>query len=131
MAEAFRLLRPGGRYGIHELAIVPDDMPQKRKIEINSALSAVIHVGARPLSTQEWKALIEKTGFRLLQTGYAPMHLLRPKRMIEDEGIAGALRLAKNILLDGSARRRVFAMRRVFEHYRENLSAVFLVAQRP
>ena len=26
-AEAFRLLRSGGRYGIHELAIVPDGMP--------------------------------------------------------------------------------------------------------
>jgi len=26
-AEAFRLLRPGGHYGIHELAVVPDDLP--------------------------------------------------------------------------------------------------------
>jgi len=29
-AEAFRLLRSGGHYGIHELAVVPDDLPPDR-----------------------------------------------------------------------------------------------------
>lgn len=129
--EAFRLLRPGGRYGIHELAVVPDEMPREREEEINHALSATIHVGARPLPTQEWKTLMENVGFRIVRAGHAPMHLLRPKRLIEDEGIVGTLRLAKNVLIDAPARRRVIAMRRVFERYRENLSAVFLVAQRP
>jgi hypothetical protein len=40
------------------------------------------------------------------------------------------MRLAKNLLLDGAARQRVLAMRRVFEHYRNNLSAIFLIAQK-
>ena len=130
-AEAFRLLRPGGRYGIHELCIIPDDMPTVRLEEINQALSSVIHVGARPLPTLGWKELMEKIGFRVLRTGHAPMHLLRAERLIEDEGVLGVLRLAKNILLDATARRRVLAMRRVFEYYRQNLSAVFLVALKP
>ena len=30
IAEAARLLRPGGRYGIHELCLVPDELPRKR-----------------------------------------------------------------------------------------------------
>jgi hypothetical protein len=58
------------------------------------------------------------------------MHLLRPRRLIQDEGVRGALRLAKNLLLDGKARRRVLAMRHVFERYRENLSAIFIVAEK-
>lgn len=47
VAEAFRLLRSGSRYGIHELAIVPAAISQERMDEINHALSSVIHVGAR------------------------------------------------------------------------------------
>ncbi|MDE2377922.1 MAG: methyltransferase domain-containing protein [Bradyrhizobium sp.] len=129
-AEAFRLLRPGGRYGIHELAIVPDDMPSDRQREIDRALSSVIHVGARPLRSQEWKALLESVGFRVVALGHAPMHLLRPLRLIEDEGLFGALRLVRNLAKDGAARRRVMAMRWVFERHRSNLSAIYMVGQK-
>ena len=129
-AEAFRILRPGGRYGIHELCVVPGDMPVQQKLEIDQVLSSVIHVGARPLPTREWSALLETAGFRVVQVCYAPMHLLRPQRLIQDEGVLGALRFGKNILVDGNARRRVLAMRRVFERYHENLSAIFVVAKK-
>lgn len=130
VAEAFRILRPGGRYGLHELCVVPDNMPAQQQRTIDQALSSAIHVGARPLPTHEWKALLETAGFSIIRIGYAPMHLLRPWRLIRDEGIVGALRLAKNLLIDGDARRRVLAMRRVFESYRENLSAIFIVAEK-
>ncbi len=131
VAEAFRLLRSGGRYGIHELCLVPDDMPGTQKVRISRDLSSTIHVGARPLATDEWQALLENAGFRVVRRGHAPMHLLRPKRLIEDEGVLGALRIVKNVLLDGEARRRVVAMRRVFERYHDNLSAIYLVGQKP
>jgi hypothetical protein len=129
-AEAFRLLRPGGRYGIHELCVVPNDMPADHRQEIDRALSSVIHVGARPLPEYEWKHLLEEVGFRVVGIRYAPMHLLRPRRLVQDEGVLGTLRLAKNLLLDGAARRRVLAMRRVFEQYRHNLGAIFLIGQK-
>jgi hypothetical protein len=129
-AEAFRLLRPGGRYGIHELAVVPEDMSADRQHEIDRALSSVIHIGARPLPAREWKALLENVGFRVIAIGYAPMHLLRPLRLIQDEGILGTLKLAKNLMIDNAARRRVLAMRWVFERYRRNLSAIYVIAQK-
>lgn len=128
--EAFRLLRSGGRYGIHELAVVPDDMPAGHQREIDRALSSAIHVGARPLPGREWKLLLEDVGFRVVAVGYAPMHLLRPLRLIQDEGILGTLRLARNLMVDNAARRRVLTMRRVFERYRRNLSAIYIVAQK-
>jgi SAM-dependent methyltransferase len=129
-AEAFRLLRSGGRYGIHELAIVPDDMSAERQREIGLALSSAIHVGARPLAAFEWKTLLKGAGFDVVSVGYAPMHLLRPLRLVRDEGVLGALRLARNVMFDNAARERVLAMRSVFERYRRNLSAIYLVGQK-
>jgi hypothetical protein len=130
-AEAFRLLRSRGRYGIHELAVIPDDMPLGQRQEIDRALSGAIHVGARPLSGEGWKALLEGVGFYVEAIEFAPMHLLRPRRLVQDEGLFGALRLAKNLLLDRAARRRVLAMRRVFERHRANLAAIRVIARKP
>lgn len=130
VAEAYRILRSGGRYGIHELCVVPDDIPEERRQELDRALSSSIHVGARPLPAADWKALLEGAGFRVAVVRHAPMDLLRPGRLIEDEGLAGALVFLKNILLDGSARHRVLEMRGVFERYRAHLGAIALVAEK-
>lgn len=105
-------------------------MPDDRRREIDHALSSVIHVGARPLPAREWKLLLEDVGFRVVAMDTAPMHLLRPLRLIQDEGILGAARLARNLVLDGAARRRVLAMRRVFERYHSSLSAISIVARK-
>ena len=43
--EARRLLKRGGRYAIHEMCLVGDDLDEDRKKEINQALSRTIHVG--------------------------------------------------------------------------------------
>ena len=63
--EAARLLQSGGRYGIHELSLEPDDMAEEKKSEINKTLSDAIHVGARPLTPTEWKTLLDENGFQV------------------------------------------------------------------
>ncbi len=52
VAEAARLLRPGGRYGIHELCLVPDDVDESVRAAIQHELSDEIHVGVRPLTAR-------------------------------------------------------------------------------
>lgn len=130
VAEAFRLLQPGGRYGIHELAVVPDNITADQRLRIEQALSSVIHVGAHPLPAGEWRSLLEAVGFSVVEIGYAPMHLLRPLRLLQDEELLGVLRIVKNLAVDPTARRRVLAMRWLFERYRRNLSAIYIVARK-
>jgi SAM-dependent methyltransferase len=130
VAEAFRVLRPGGRYAIHELAIVPDDVPGEIKKDIEDTLSAAIHVGARPLTRTEWCACLEQAGFAVATVGRAPMGLLHPARVVADEGLRRALRFFRNVLADADARRRVFTMRRTFHKYRAHLGAISIVARR-
>ena len=126
--EAHRLLRPGGRYGIHELCVFPDTIPAARHERVAHELSSAIHVGARPLRPKEWAALLESAGFRLIVVSTAPMNLLRPGRMVQDEGLLGALNVARNLLSDPAARKRVLEMRAAFERNHENLKAIQLVA---
>jgi ubiquinone/menaquinone biosynthesis C-methylase UbiE len=128
--EACRLLKPGGRYGIHELCLIPDDLPESIKQEIQNDLSTVIHHGTRPLTIAEWQGLLESEGFLVQSHTQVPMHMLEPWRLIQDEGVFGSLRFAFNLLCNQEGRRRVLAMRRVFSKYRDHLAAVMMVAQK-
>ncbi len=82
--EAYRLLKPGGRYAIHELCIVPDDLDENTKCEIQNELAKVIHHGTRPLTRAEWHNLLESEGFSVQVETDAPMHLLEPWRLVQD-----------------------------------------------
>lgn len=127
VAEAARILQPGGRYGIHELCLIPDDIAGSQKEALHRALSNAIHVGARPLTIAEWKALLAEAGFRIAVEKTAPMHLLEPKRLFQDEGVLGGLRFSWNVLRNKAARKRVSAMRTIFRQYQPHLAAVTLV----
>lgn len=131
VAEAVRVLRPGGRYAIHELALTPEDLPNEVKTDIRRALARSIKVNARPLTPQEWRQLLSERGLVVDQVDTAPMALLEPGRLVADEGLLGALRFAKNLITHGDARGRVLAMRRTFRTHRKHLIAVALVAHKP
>jgi SAM-dependent methyltransferase len=128
--ESHRLLKPGGRYAIHELCLIPADLDERTKQEIQKELASVIHHGTRPLTIAEWQGLLESEGFLIREYAQAPMHLLEPRRVIQDEGVFGALRFAFNLLRNREARRRVLAMRRVFSKYRDRLAAIMIVGQK-
>lgn len=126
--EAHRILRTGGRYGIHEIAL-NDDISESEKAAIQRELSDTIHVGARPLTMSEWTQVLEQGGFEVISRATAPMHLLEPARMIADEGVLGTMRIAANILRNPAARQRVVGMRSVFRKYAPQMCAVTLVAR--
>ncbi|PWB80677.1 MAG: SAM-dependent methyltransferase [Candidatus Methylomirabilota bacterium] len=128
--EAARLLVAGGRCGIHELALVPDDIDDATRDAISRALSQSIHVGVRPMTVSEWKALLQREGLVITAQATAPMRLLEPSEMIRNEGVAGMARIAWNVLQNPAARRRIHAMRGVFRQYDHNLSALMLVAEK-
>ncbi|HVU27188.1 MAG TPA: methyltransferase domain-containing protein [Verrucomicrobiae bacterium] len=128
VAEAFRLLKPGGRYGIHELCLTPDNLPVFVQENISREMSRNIHVGARPLTLREWRELLEGAGFKIVSEATAPMHLLEPRRLIRDEGLGRAIRFVFNVLRSPEARKRVFSMRRMFRKHRNHLAAIAIVA---
>lgn len=130
IAEAARILEQGGRYGIHELCISPDNIAQEKKRAIQKEISETIQHPAKPLTPSEWKKIMIDNGFEIESEAVAPMHLLEPKRMIDDEGVWGFLKIAKNLLTKPEERNRVLGMRKVFRKHKDNLTAITLVAKK-
>lgn len=131
IGEAARLLKSGGRYGIHELCLLPDEIDASVRDAILQELSGDIHVGVRPLTAREWRTLLSEAGLTVVAEHRAPMHLLEPARLVQDEGLLRAMRFAWNVALHSAARRRVLSMRKVFRKYRQYLAAVIMVATKP
>lgn len=127
--EVRRILVPGGRYAIHELALTPDDLDAATKDEIRIAMSKAIRVNARPLTVAEWRNLLEEHGFEVEHVRIAEMGLLKPSQMIEDEGISGVARIAGNMIKHPAARKRVLGMRSVFVENDDALASIGIVAR--
>ena len=130
VAEAVRVLAPGGRYAIHELALRGDRSAEELDA-VRRTISRTIKVGARPLPLGDWRKLLTEAGLEVEWTGTAPMHLLEPRRLIEDEGLLGAARFWRAVRRTPGARDRVQAMRQSFRLQGELLTAVGVVARKP
>lgn len=131
IGEAFRLLRAGGTYSIHELGLQPDNLDESVKDEVRKALARSIKVNARPLTEQEWRELLEAEGFEVLWRGKEPMALLDMKRNIADEGIGGVLRILRNVLGNKDVRARVLNMKHTFDKYSNELTGIAFVVRKP
>ncbi len=126
--EAHRILDKGGRYGIHEIALHPDDLNDGLKDEIQGKLSEEIHVNARPLTAKEWAELLAANGFRIEKILTNPMHLLKLYRVVRDEGVIGALRIAFNVATTPHAYKRIAGMKSIFTKYENNMGAISIIA---
>lgn len=130
IANAARLLKPGGLYGIHEICLGPDALDEQTKDRIGSDLAHGIRANVRPLTRQEWLQMLEKYGFEVVTVEQAPMHLLERKRMIQDEGLPRTLLILFRILFNSKARRRVLHMRATFRRHEKHMSAIVIVARK-
>ena len=128
--EAHRILKKGGLYAIHELGLLPDNLPQDQKDQIQKELSLCIKVNARPLTQTEWKKLLQNEGFLIKKISTNSMRLLEPRRIIADEGFFNSLNIFFNILKSTKARKRILAMRQIFKQYKNQINAVAIVAEK-
>lgn len=128
--EAYRILKRGGFYAIHELGLTPDDISDSDKKAIQQRLARLSKVNARPLTESEWVTLVEKSGFQVKQVLCSPMKLLEVTRIIQDEGLLHTLRIGFNIAGNARVRKRVNEMRKVFRSYKKQLQAIAIIAEK-
>ena len=131
VAEAARVLRPGGRYAIHELGVAPDDIDEEHYAQRRRGLARAIHANARPMTAAAWRGLLEDAGLVVDWVDTAPMALLKMSRNLRDEGPGGAARIMWNVMRDKALRARVMEMRRTFTRYEKDMVGIALVAHKP
>jgi hypothetical protein len=130
VSEAARLLRPGGRYGVHELLLTPDGLSEAAKSEIQTALTKVLRVGARPLTRTEWQRLLAGGGFQVRAVETCPLLLLDPRTFIADEGVGGSAMFLGRAARNPEVLPRLATMLRTFHRYRDHIGAITLIADR-
>ncbi len=128
--EANRILAQGGRYGIHEIALQPDEIDADTRHAIRQDLSRVIHHGVNPLTLPEWEQLFNDEGFHMRKVETAPMALLEIKRIIQDEGFFRFLKIITRLLFNPTARARVMEMRSIFKKHSKHMQAFVMVFEK-
>ena len=126
--EARRLLGKTGRFGIHELCLVPEGVDETKRRNVWNTL-ALAHRGTEPLTIGEWRGLLEAEGFLIRTQVTVPMRILEPTGLIRDEGLFGSLRFFWNVARDRDARRRICDMRAAFQTCKPHVRALMLVGE--
>lgn len=129
--EAFRILRPGGRFAIHELALRPDDLSAEDQTRIQSEMTQALHVGVRPITAGEWRQLLTATGFEIVTEHTTSREVLSLRRVLYDEGVWRALRIGINLIRDKPARQRVHQVKASLRPQRDNVRVIAIVAKKP
>lgn len=128
--EANRILKKGGRYAIHELELGIPELSESDKKQIKRDLAVASKVNARPLSYREWEHLLEENGFKVVKVERNSMRLLEPRRLLEDEGLFGALRIGYNVLMTPKALQRINQLRKVFKKHHDQINAIAILAEK-
>lgn len=136
VAELARVLRPGGRLGLHEVAFKIDDLEgtgqqhEAEELRIMTELRSQFNVAFTPLTIGEWRELLESNGFQVDVIHEARLRLLEPDRIVADEGFAGAARFMLNVARQPAVRQRLAEMRQAMARHSEHLRAVGIVAHK-
>lgn len=126
ISELARILRPGGRFALHEIAFAPENINDDRRKAITDSMTSSIKVSVNPLTVKGWSDLLAEHGIATSAPHLTPLHLLEPRRILNDEGLGGTAKFIYNVARTPAARKRVIAMRRSMSSNAANLQAIGL-----
>ena len=136
LMEAARLLPPGGRFGVHELCLVPDpswDNEADARIaeRIAEEFSASAGSQLAPLRESEWHRLITDAGLVVTATRTGPLEVPTLRTLIRDVGLAEFIKGLPGRAFHWSALRCLRELSYLLARRSEHLGAIVIVAERP
>lgn len=127
VAEAARLLRAGGRLGLHELCLWPGDAPG----ETAAATRALADVGVHPLGPDAWRGLLRAGGLVPVGATTGPQVARSNADVFRELGPRGALAVLEALGRDRRAAQRSLAARTAVERHRRHLAAIVVIGEKP
>lgn len=131
LEEAARVLRPGGRIGVHELCVLEGPWGSTPAEEIIAEMSAFANGGLRPLTEAGWRALVEEAGLSMAGTALGAIELPNLRTLAAREGPRGAARAMGALLKPGSDFLRVKRSVESATRHQDRLAAIVVIAERP
>jgi SAM-dependent methyltransferase len=129
VTEVARVLRSGGRFGLHELAFVGADAQRQRELE--DEYTRVVRAGVRVCTVDEWRGLLAEVGLEVELVELSNWRLLTPGAVIRDEGVRGATRFGWALAKNRVARGRITALRRLARSRRDEVRVALIVGRKP
>jgi Methyltransferase domain len=119
------------QYLLHEICFVTNDVDIQKAVRHD--MQHVLKLGFFPETQQTWTSLLYNAGFTNIsanQVRVGPIAMLKnPIHLIRDEGIVGAAKIAKNIIMDPYVRSRIWSTRQMLnKHSPEHLGYIILRA---
>jgi hypothetical protein len=116
---------------IHELCLVDceEDSPNAKKLENNMAKA--LRIGFFPETREGWEKLLQDAGYQVdhhIETG--PLGMLKPVKILKDEGIAGFLKIVGNLVTNSELRARVKSTKKVIKENSKNLRYIIIMASK-
>lgn len=127
LAEAARLLRAGGRLGLHELCLWPGDDPRAAR----AAAMELSAVGLHPVDLDGWQSSLAAAGLVPVGSVTGPIVGRGASEIVSERGMRGALATLESLGRDRAAARRLAAARSAVAARVDHLAGVVLVGERP
>jgi SAM-dependent methyltransferase len=122
--EARRILRPGGRVALHELAPAGGPVDAEAAADLDAA-------GLRPRSADALRALAEGAGFVAVGSLTGRLALPSPAELMREAGPRTALKVTREMARDGGLRGAATAARQALERRALSLRSALVVAEVP
>jgi hypothetical protein len=131
LEEAARVLRPGGRIGVHELCVLEGPWGGVPAHDIVAELSAHANGALRPLTEAGWRELVEEAGLTMAGTALGAVALPGIGALLAQEGPRGTVRAMGALLRPGSDLMRVKRSVESATRHQDRLAAIVVIAERP
>ena len=125
LAETRRLLRAGGRVVLHEFTTAPglaDDA---------EARDDLASIGISPLAEEEWRETVESAGLVVVGSLVGAVAMPPQRDLMRRAGPRTALRITRQVALDGALRSATIRSREILERQELALRSIVVVAEMP
>lgn len=131
LTEAARILRAGGRLGVHDLAVVPDAPGEDEEARVLQDLALPDDSGLHVRTVEQWRQLVEAAGFVVLGATTGQVVTDAPRAIAREIGPRHLAPLVPGLVGDAARRASALDARVALDRHLPRLRSVVLLAEKP